>query len=301
MPTLNHDALVEMFRHAPDLAVTLLARLPRRMRRPRGALILRDASFADLARPERHADLVMEPATGPVCIVEVQLHIDADKRWSWPVYAVCARARHQRPAVVIVIALDEKVARWARKPIPLGAPGCRFTPVVIGPSDIPRLTDLEVGRARPELAVLSAMVHGRSDQAPEIARCALYAAANLDDQRTALYTDLILNAVDAPLRAALEALMNQPYEWQSDFARKYVGIGMQKGLEQGLERGLEQGLETGRLLTLLLALRRVLETRGVPLPDDADAQLRALGGPDALEAALVRAVRADSFADVLKP
>lgn len=316
MPSFSHEALVDLFRNAPDLAVTLLEHAPRRVPLPRGPLTICDATLSDLEPVEARADLVFRPEEGPVCIVEAQLNIDLEKLYRWPQYAVVARVRHRRPVILLVVCLQERVARWARRPIALGAPGCRFTPVVVGPSDIPHVTDLGTARAWPELAVLSALAHGKAADAFEIGRAAVYAAANLDERRTALYTDIVLSALNAGARSALEALMIEPYEWQSDFARKYVGIGVEqgitigieKGIERGIEKGIEQGLESGReqghhlgrLDTLVLALTRVLQARGVPLPADASAQLRALGDL-ALEEALVRAVHAPTFDAVVRP
>jgi len=54
-------------------------------------------------------------------VVEVQLAPDKDKRFVWPVYATNLRARLKCPVCLLVITDDDRVARWAAKPIELGA------------------------------------------------------------------------------------------------------------------------------------------------------------------------------------
>lgn len=93
-------------------------------------------------------------------VVEVQLAPDKDKRFVWPVYATNLRARLKCPVCLLVITDDDRVARWAAKPIELGG-GNQFVPVVLGPSGVPEVTDPAQANADPELAVLSAMAHGQ--------------------------------------------------------------------------------------------------------------------------------------------
>jgi hypothetical protein len=50
----------------------------------------------------------------------VQLSTDEDKRYVWPVYVANLRARIRCPVCLLVIAADETVARWARKPVDPG-------------------------------------------------------------------------------------------------------------------------------------------------------------------------------------
>jgi len=52
-----------------------------------------------------------------------------------------------------------------------------FRPLVLGAADIPRVTDTSVARAEPELAVLSALAHGREEGALEVGLAGWDAAA----------------------------------------------------------------------------------------------------------------------------
>ncbi|TMQ21862.1 MAG: hypothetical protein E6J91_02105, partial [Deltaproteobacteria bacterium] len=87
-------------------------------------------------------------------IVEAQLRTEERKRYTWPHYATGARARHECPFLVLVIALDAAVARWARQPIDLGF-GSVFRPHVIGPEGIPMLTDADDAARNLPMAAMS--------------------------------------------------------------------------------------------------------------------------------------------------
>ena len=62
--------------------------------------------------------------------------------------------------MLLVVCPDQAVAAWSAKLVVITEPGLVLTPVVLGPRHVPVLTDVEVARDHPELAVLSALVHG---------------------------------------------------------------------------------------------------------------------------------------------
>ncbi len=76
------------------------------------------------------------------------------------------------------------------------------------------------------------MAHGK-DADPEksvrIALAAQLASVNLDDDRSALYCDLILHSLSEAARRAFNSMRAFKYEYQSDFARHYFGEGKAEG------------------------------------------------------------------------
>jgi hypothetical protein len=114
--------------------------------------------------------------------------------------------------------------------------GSRLIPWVLGPSGIPEVTDEAIARADPELAVLSAMAHGKDPDAAKSVRIALaaqLASVDLDDDRSTLYCDLILHSLSEAARRAFQHMRAFKYEYQSDFARHYFGEGEKKGRAEG--------------------------------------------------------------------
>jgi hypothetical protein len=130
---------------------------------------------------------------------------------------------------------EESVAQWAARPIALDG-GNWFTPLVAGPSAIPQVTDEAAAAHDPELAVLSAMAHGgREDpnRAAAIASAALRASVALDPDRSQLYFDLILASLSEAARRELQAMDPAKYEFQSEFARRYIALGKEEGKAEG--------------------------------------------------------------------
>ena len=71
-----------------------------------------------------------------------------------------------------------------------------------------------------------ANLRARHRLAARIASAAIVASADIDAERSRLYLDLILISLSANAPEAIEATMNSlGYEYQSDFARRYVAQG----------------------------------------------------------------------------
>jgi len=245
VPSPPHEVLVDLFRNCAELAPRLLdacAQIAFRHDRVDHAPI----DLSQVVSTEYRADSVVvlrdsgEPPVAAI-IVEVQLGVDPDKKYSWPVYVATLRAKLRCPVVLLVVTKLPRIAAWARAPIVLGHPRFFLEPVVIELADVPRTTNLADVQHVPELAVLSAMAHPEL----EIATVAVSAIIGLPEDQARLYLDLIMAALPPSLRELLESHM-QGYVYQSEFARKYYSQGLEQGREQGLEQGREQGLEQGR-------------------------------------------------------
>ena len=177
------------------------------------------------------------------------------------------------------------MAAWARAPIRLDALGSTLAPLVIGPTDIPLLTDPAEALAHPERLVLSALAHGKGPAGPDIAAAAAEVVPRLDDDRARPYTDLILNALGASARATLEAALLQNYEYKSDFAKKYIAIGVAEGKAEGVAQSLLAVLRSRGLHPNAAELGKIEAT------EDAATLLRWLNG--ALRAGSVEEALAD--------
>ena len=173
-----------------------------------------------------------------IFIVEVQLRIDAGKLFSWHFYAAGARLRFRCPATVLVVTPDERVASWAARSIDVDRVGNQFRPLVLGPATVPLVTDIDTAHALPELAVLSAVMHGRDQGAEDIGAVALVACRQLENPRGRIYADIIFDSMGEIARAALEKLMDlRGYKYpQSDFVKKHYYDGQRDQLLRQLAR-----------------------------------------------------------------
>ena len=142
------------------------------------------------------------------------------------------------------------------------------------------VTELEDAKKNVELAVLSAIEHGQNADIPlvsRIASAAIVASADIDAETSKLYHDLIRISLSANILEALETTMNSlGYEYQSDFARRYVAQGR------------------AEMILKLLALRFG------PLPEAAQTRVRCAQAAQ-LDIVAERILTAQSREEVLAP
>ena len=140
-----------------------------------------------------------------------------------------------------------------------------------------------------ELAVLSAIEHGNDtdvELATRVASAAVAATASLDAERSKLYLDLLQINVCETVRKAIEVTMSGAlgFEYQSDFARRYIA------------QGKAEGKSEGRVEIVL----KLLALRFGPLTDTVEANVR--GAQDAqIEAVAARTLTAQTLAEALAP
>jgi hypothetical protein len=258
MPSQLHEAILMLFRNRPTLAPELMRDALHCELPAYTEARIDSADLTEVVPAEYHADLVVLLLDGvPVygIVVEAQRSPNPRKKFVWPVYATSLRARLELPVSLLVIASDESVARWAAKPIELGD-GSVFRPLVLGPSAVPAIVDDALAREYPELAVFSAIAHGKDKdvlRAAQIARAAHSATLVLDAERGRMYFDLVLKSLSDAAQRELRAMDPAKYEYQSDFAKRFIGLGRAEGQAEGRAEGQAEG--RAALLQRLLTRR----------------------------------------------
>jgi hypothetical protein len=292
-PSSLHEVLVDLFRSQPLLALELLSE-PFQFQIPAHDHVEYSSSALNKVIPvEFRADAVVvlrnkqnDPVLGVV--IEVQLHPKKVKQWTWPFYLTSLRARLKCAVVLLVVSPIAAVAKWCAKPIHLGHPGWTLKPLVLGPDRVPVVTDPDLARQHPELAMLSAIAHSDHPQRDQIFKSLLTALDSDDHDRATRYTDLVLTALPAAARAHLEDLMTTgTYEYKSDFARRYYTQGQTEGRAEGITEGRAEGE--------VRALLAILDARGIPVPDDTRTRITACTDLGQLETWIRRAVTATTI------
>lgn len=282
MPSMAHEILVDLFKNRPSLAAEILAEVLGLSLPAYTEARLASTDLTEIQPAEYRADVVVvlfdRGSPVRVIIVEVQLALNPRKRLSWPAYVTVSRAVHGCSADLLVVAPDPAVAGWCAEPIEIGVPGFVLHPPVLRHAAVPVVTDPAEAARRPELGVLSAMAHGETGQGATIAAAVLPAIRGLDEDRARLYYDLVYNSLNEAARRALEMMM-KGYEYQSDFAKKYVAQGRTEEA-------------ASNLLT-------VLRARGIAVPDAVRERILAQKDPERLERWLEKAAVAASVATVI--
>jgi len=298
MPSIAHEILVDLFKNRPSLAAEILVEVLGEALPPYTEARLASTDLTEIQPAEYRADAVVVLLDGDVpvqvIIVEVQLTVDPRKRLSWPAYVTVSRAIHGCPADLLVVAPDPDVALWCAEPIETGVSGFVLRPPVLRRSAVPVVTDLGEAARRPELGVLSALAHGATEEGASIASAVLPAIRGLDDDRARFYYDLVYNSLHEAARRTLETMM-KGYEYQSDFAKKYVA----QGRTEGLTQGLTEGFTKGRTEEAARAVLTVLRVRGLAVPDAVRERILAQKDPERLERWLEKAAVAASATAVL--
>ncbi|MGW0063987.1 hypothetical protein ACWDTT_29130 [Streptosporangium sandarakinum] len=273
MPTREHEIWLELIQERPSLAVDLLGCVRPDAVPDFARARVESADLNEHKPTEYRADTVvslLDEATATVAavIIEVQRRKDPGKPWSWPAYLATLRARLRCPVLLLVISPRTDTAAWCAHPITLGHPGLTLTPLVLGPDQIPAITDPCQAQANPELAVLSALVHGDGATGEKILAAMLQGLDHIEFDQAQGYIDEVLAMLPVAARQILEAMMRTgTREYKSEYARHYFGQGKAQGIAEG---------EAKMLL-------HVLAGRGIEVPEDARARILECTDPAQIE------------------
>lgn len=314
MPSTVHEVVVELLRDRRGLLELLLERAGVEVP-PHDAVTPVGESLGDALPRELRADGVLRldhrGEAVLAVVIEVQLDLDGRKLFTWPAYLVGARLRGSCEALVIVVTADRAVATWARAPIHLG-PGSVMQPLVLGPDEVPELTDFDEAMRQPALAALSAVVHSRH---ADPARAALIVATLhklgalgvLKGSDLNVYIEVTYELLSKAAKKEFAMLTLPPdYEyktpWLRELQKKAIAEGLAAGHATGVAEGRATGLIEGRATGLVAGkaegkaegVLAVLQARGLAPTDGQRAALFAITDLDELDRLLRAAVTVDS-------
>ncbi|WP_433511401.1 hypothetical protein ACQP2T_47440 [Nonomuraea sp. CA-143628] len=262
MVTAQHEALHRIFQEDPSLFARTFERLLDIPLPADCSVSVIDTDLTELSPIERRVDTVLQLKTDlgdHLVIIEAQTGAKPKKSSSWAYYVSYLHAKHRCPVILVVVCLDGITARWARRPKTIGLPDrptLTLQPIVLGPDNVPAITDVAEASADVWLTVFSALTHGRS---PEVADILEVLATALDtiDPGTAGYcaelTEVGLGDTDA--RQLWRTLMStKTYRYQSEFAQQLRA----------------EGHAEGEAKMLLL----ILNDRGITISEEARERIR---------------------------
>ena len=291
MPTLTHEAPLELIRQCPDLAVDLLRAmadvpLPADLK---AELRLNSLNAVVPAEFTADAVVVVKDRTTDqpmlVIVVEPQGRDDPTKVYSWPVYLSIARESVTCPsAVLLVICPDPREAEKCRRVIKMGHPGWDLYPIVIDPTHAPDDTG-----AGPYLilflAILPALDMTNKATRNRVLGAIVDTGASEADRRR--LTAIILNRATDAARKLLEAEMATD-EWKNDYIESYVNVGIEQGDQRGAARTRAQDI------------LEVIDARDLKPTPEQRAKVTPDAGLDKLTRWFGRALTAATAADIFR-
>ncbi len=326
-----HAGMVQLLRRAPKLLVELLihakvlpdevlewkrhvlpteavvTRPKRRRRELRSDIVLLVAApEVDVENAEARKEALANERAFAV-IFEFQRVRDESRADAWSDYWTAYRLDLGPKMRLVIMTFEPAVARWANRRTDRLR---RLLHVcVVTPSDLPRWVAVD-GKREPERAVLSAMLHGRSEDGSEFIREALRALEGLDEQLAVIYEEMLLEHLDDKLviesSDTKESAMNEISEVDRRDVEKSprpllqiaAAWNRQQGRKEGLEEGLQQGLQQGQLEARAKMIVEILTLRGVPIHPDLRAQILECRQSDTLDAAFAAALRVSDASEL---
>ncbi|MGP4010779.1 hypothetical protein [Streptomyces sp. 4N124] len=279
MVTSAHEGMHRIFQERPEILAPVFEVLGIAL--PEKATVDAIVSDATETKPmARHIDTALRvcPSDGEdfLLAVEAQERRDAKKESSWPYYIAYLQSKYRLPVLLLVVCRDRATTKWAAGPFDCGTRGWtaqRTYPLVVGPDNLPVITDARTAAEKPAMAVFSALAHANS---PDI--------------------DAILNAMGRALAGmGLEA---GAYFWQ--FLEKGLGktpagdkwrdimtfVNYFPGEGTLLEKAYVEGEARGEAKGVLA----VLEAREIPVSEDIRERITACTDVDRVDYWLRKAI-----------
>lgn len=258
-----------------------------------------DTDLTEIRPLARRVDTVFRVDTaedgGFLLAVEAQGKADAGKASSWTYYLAHLYAKYQLPPILLVVCRDKATASWAAEPVRVGLPfhtSMAVFPLVLGPGNVPAVTDPDEATKDLALAVFSALAHAKDPGLPAILDALAAAVANTGGeaaQRWAEFTEVGLG--DTPARALWRQLM-------ATYTPRFPGSGtlIEETLIKGEAEGRAKGLAEGRAADIL----RILDRRGIEVSEAARERVTSCTDLEVLGAWLDRSLTASKAEELFE-
>ncbi|WP_225724822.1 MULTISPECIES: hypothetical protein [unclassified Nocardia] len=310
MVTARHEAMHELFKRDPGV----FARAFRTLGLPFDDPLETDLLSTDLTETEpleRRADTILRirTATGTfLLLVEAQGKEDNDKPASWAYYLAFLRAKYTLPPVLLVVCQNRKVQAWARGPWNIGPPrwaSLKVRPLVLGPDNVPIITDIEAVAADMPLAALSMITHAYEPVVMDIMEPVATVLENLENRSDALITIELIERglVGSPALEPWRKRMPVKKEWfQGQIATALFDEMREEARNQVYEEARNQVYEEARNQIYEEARKKLilrnLEIRGIAVAADDRSKILACQDDDLLDRWFDRSAVANTIADV---
>jgi hypothetical protein len=249
---------------------------------------------------ERRIDTVLEAQTedGPFLIaIEAQNKRDSLKLRNWAYYPAYLHERRGCPVILIVVCRDLITAAWAREPYRIGLPDrptLVSTPIVVGPDNLPCITDPEQVIADPYFAALCALAYARDPDIGGILEALASALPRLEDSFARQLFELIERGLeDTPAQETWRKVVSYvPLELlpRSKWAQENIAKGRAEGIAEGRAEGIAEGIAESVL--------HILDRRHIELPAAAREQITTCTDLDRVKAWLDEALTVAAYTEL---
>ncbi|WP_019930843.1 hypothetical protein [Nocardia sp. BMG111209] len=296
MVSSQHEAMHRIFQTDPGMFARATRALDLPFPDPLEVELL-SVDLTTIEPIERRVDTLLRILTAAgtfILAVEAQRSYDPDKSATWPYYVTYVHTKYELPVVLLVVTDDAATARRIRTLPPIGHPfhaTLVIHPIVLGPAELPVITDAETAADDIPLAVLSAIAHADDPRIDEILTVLAKAMKQIDSGDGDNFADLTeFGLGDSPAGDLWRKIVSVEMFYRSKTANQLWAAARDEGRTEGHAEGLAEGVAH----TLLL----ILDRRDIEVPDDIRARITDTHDADLLAAWVDRALTATSAADL---
>lgn len=237
MPNPPHEILHRIFHEDSNLISSVLRFVEVPFPEPTKITVGNVDTTEPMQVLERRIDTLLEAQTedGPFLIaIEVQNRPSPEKLRNWAYYPAYLHERRKCPVMLIVVCRDTKTAEWASQPYSIGLserPTLVSTPIVVGPKDLPHITDVDEIVADPYFAVFCALAHAHEPEIGGILEPIAAALTQLEDPRFgSKLQELIERGLQDTAAKEIWRKIMAPIpleiEFRSEYARENQAVGI---------------------------------------------------------------------------
>ncbi|MHA5049639.1 hypothetical protein [Streptomyces sp. SD15] len=186
--------------------------------------------------------------------------------------------------LLLVVCQDRATAKWAAGPFACGARGWtaqRTYPLIVGPDNLPVITDERTAAENLTMAAFSAVAHGRSPRIEAILEALARALQETDGKSADYFNDFLDNSLG-------KTPAGEKWREILSFVSYFPGRGTVR----------ETAYLEGRAENQASSILRLLERRGIPVPDDARTRITDCSDLDTLVRWFDRAITATRTEDL---
>jgi hypothetical protein len=234
------------------------------------------------------AELLVETVAGRfILVIESQTEPEETRRSRWPYAIAYLRDKYACDVILLVVCSKPATARWARNPIRIGFGGLvcmTVCPAVLGPDNVPAVTDPAEAARDVCFTVFSALTHSRSGKVGGILEVLADALTTLDAETGASLAEF----TEAGLgKTAGRQIWRQLMAIKSNYP--YVS---QMRAEGRVEGRLEEKRES---------ILRIFSNRGLVVSDEVRDRINGCDDMDVLDQWFGHALTVESGAVLLLP
>lgn len=290
MPSAEHESPIALAKLDPGLVAWLLVNLFE-VKVPDYHHARAQATDVRVMVPRTyHADGMLvfcnsEDRPVLAAVLEVQRGWDRAKHRTWKLYVAQLEAELDASVALLVYCPDPVIAGRYRDLFANEGISLWLRSLIFTPEQVPLVVEVELARANPALAVLSALCHGGDPEVDAMFAALAAALQALGPRNAILYYDIVLAGLPEAPRVRWEAFMTTTVEspYHSELFREIHARARAEGEALG---------EAKAVLT-------VLDARGIAVPPEVRDQILACTDLAQLDTWLRRAGTATTSDDVL--